>query len=145
MTAEEEDRYREKFIENLAAEKPWPRKSAVVATCEGRPIGSVNRYTQHVHEKTWLVGIDIFEDDCLEQGLGTEALRLWVDYLFEHSDIHRISLDTWSFNPRMVRVAQKLGFVYEGAQREMQEWQGGWLDLLHYGMLRAEWMEICNK
>ena len=64
-----------------------------------------------------------------------ETRGQWRDY----SDIHRISLDTWSFNPRMIRVAQKLGFVYEGAQREMQQWQGEWLDLLHFGMLRSEW------
>jgi len=132
-------------MESLATEKPFPRKSAVVATHEGRPIGSVSRYTQHGHEKAWFIGIDIFEDDCLEKGLGTEALQLWIDYLFDNSDVHRIGLDTWSFNPRMIRVARKLGFVYEGAQREMQEWQGCWLDLLHFGMLRSEWAKLQDR
>lgn len=40
-----------------------------------------------------------------------------------------------------MRVAEKLGFVYEGAQRELVEWQGKRLDLVHYGMLRREWEE----
>lgn len=138
ITPEAENKYREKFLTDFASERPSPRKSAVIVTCEGRPIGSVNSYTQHVHEKVWFVGIDIFEDEYLNHRYGTEALQLWVDYLFDNSDIHRISIDTWSFNPRMIRVAYKLGFIYEGAQREMQLWQDNWLDLLHFGMLRPE-------
>jgi ribosomal-protein-alanine N-acetyltransferase len=39
----------------------------------------------------------------------------------------------------MIRVAEKVGFVYEGRQREMQFWQDEWLDLLHFGILREEW------
>ena len=77
----------------------------------------------------------------LNQGVGTEALGLWVDYLFSISDVHRIGLDTWSFSERMMRVAEKLGFVREGAERELVQWQGEWLDLVHFGMLRREWEE----
>ena len=140
ITPEEERKYREEFLANIANEKPVPRNTAVIATHEGKPIGMVTRYTQHIHEKAWFIGIDIFEDEYLDRGFGTEAVQLWVDYLFGNSDIHRISLDTWSFNQRMIRVAQKLGFVYEGAQREMQQWQDEWLDLLHFGILRSEWI-----
>jgi RimJ/RimL family protein N-acetyltransferase len=88
----------------------------------------------------WYVGIDICEDDDLGRGFGTEAFGLWIDYLFLHSEVHRLGLDTWSFNPRMKRVAEKLGLVYEGAERELREWQGQRLDLVHYGLLRREWL-----
>jgi RimJ/RimL family protein N-acetyltransferase len=71
--------------------------------------------------------------------MGTEALELWVDHLFKISEIHKLCLDTWSFNPRMIRVAEKVGFISEGRQREMRLWQGEWLDLLHFGILRDEW------
>ena len=33
----------------------------------------------------------------------------------------------------------KVGFLYEGAQRQMIQWQGEWLDLIHFGMPRSEW------
>jgi RimJ/RimL family protein N-acetyltransferase len=65
--------------------------------------------------------------------------KLWVNHLFANSEYHKLCLDTWSFNPRMMRVAEKAGFLYEGRQREIQYWQGEWLDLMHYGMLREEW------
>lgn len=139
LTLEQEQELRRAFLEKCAEEQPQLRTRAVIATFEGRPIGWVSRYGEERSPATWMVGIDICEDDCLERGLGSEALRLWVDYLFASSGVHRIGLDTWSFNPRMVRVAEKVGFVVEGAQREVLQWQGGWLDMIHFGLLRAEW------
>jgi RimJ/RimL family protein N-acetyltransferase len=114
------------------------QKMAVITTLTNRPLGWVTRYSKR-NTTIWHVGIDICEDEFLNRGYGTEALTLWVDYLFENSNIHKIGLDTWSFNPRMIKVAEKIGFIYEGRQREMQFWQGEWLDLMHYGMLRKEW------
>jgi len=89
--------------------------------------------------KSLYVGVAICEGQFLEGGLGTEALQLWVGHLFTTSDIHKLGADTWSFNPRAIRVAKKVGFVCEGCQRAMQYWQGEWLDLLNFGMLRSEW------
>jgi RimJ/RimL family protein N-acetyltransferase len=104
----------------------------------------VDRYANERFPDAWLVTIDVCEDAYLNQGIGTQALRLWIGYLFSNSDVHRIGLDTWSFNERTVRVAEKLGFAYEGAQRELVEWQGKWLDLAHYGMLRSRWEDRCT-
>ena len=124
--------------ESPIEDDPAPKKMAVIATLENKPLGWVNRYSKG-SSLIWFVGIDICEDYFLNRGYGTEALRLWVDYLFENSNYHKLCLDTWSFNPRMARVAEKIGFIFEGAQREMQFWDGEWLDLLHHGMVREEW------
>jgi RimJ/RimL family protein N-acetyltransferase len=39
----------------------------------------------------------------------------------------------------MVRVAKRVGFVFEGAERDVVCWQGEWLDKLHFSILRSEW------
>lgn len=114
----------------------WFNNRAIIATLDDIPLGWVNRYGDKQNPYVWYVGIDICEDAFLNRGMGTEALQLWVDHLFSVSDIHKLCLDTWSFNQRMIRVAAKVGFVPEGCQREMQLWEGEWLDLLHFGMLR---------
>jgi RimJ/RimL family protein N-acetyltransferase len=121
---------------------PKTENRAIIATLEGLPLGWVNRYGNKNNPSHWYVGIDICEDAYLERGYGSQALWLWVDHQFTDEGIHKICLDTWSFNPRMARVAEKLGFTYEGSQREMQYWEGEWLDLLHFGMLREEWERI---
>jgi RimJ/RimL family protein N-acetyltransferase len=139
LTPEKESELRARFLEVCAEEPPVPRARAAITTRDGRPVGWVNRYADKNTPDEWYVGIDICEDDCLNRGIGTEALRLWVDYLFANSDVHRIALATWSFNPRMMRVAEKVGFVHEGVQREARQWRGEWLDGILYGMLREEW------
>ncbi len=142
LSPEEEEQYRLTFMERCKEDQPFPRQFAVIATLAGQPVGAVSRYTQHVHDHAWFIGINIFADHLLNRGLGTEALQLWIDYLFNNSEIHRIGLDTWSFNSRMIRVAKKLGFTYERAQREMHLWQDQWLDWVHFGLLRAEWEKM---
>ena len=115
------------------------KKLAIITTLDQIPLGWVNRYGDPSNPYIWFVGIDICEDNYLNKGYGTEALRAWVDYLFSDSEIHKICLDAWSFNPRMIRVAEKVGFKYEGSQREMRYWEDEWLDLMHFGILREEW------
>ena len=141
LTAELEASLRTQFLESCAEELPSPRKAAIIAEKDGRPLGWVIRSGEDRMPDTWMVGIDICEDDTLNKGLGTEALGLWVDYLFANSTIHRIGLNTWSLNPRMRHVAKKLGFIPEGVRREVRRWDGKWLDFVHFGMLRTEWEE----
>jgi RimJ/RimL family protein N-acetyltransferase len=139
-TAEQAKRDREWFMKQLnGGEDSWLNRRAVIATPDNTPLGWINRYGEKKNPHVCFVGIGICEDAFLNRGLGTEALRLWIDHLFATSDVHKLCLETWSFNPRMIRVAEKVGFMYEGRQREMRHWQGEWLDLLHFGILREEW------
>jgi RimJ/RimL family protein N-acetyltransferase len=130
---------RDNFEQRFLLDRKLPRAKLIIATSDDHPIGWVNRYVEPRFSDFWLVGICICEDQYLGQGLGREALKLWINYLFENSEIHRIGLATYSFNPRMIRVAERLGFEHEGTDRQIINWRGQWLDRLHYGMLRSEW------
>jgi len=136
---EDQAALRVKFLakcENVAE----PRNSAIIVLGDGRPLGWVNRYIRRRGmTDTWFLGIDICEDEFLGRGLGSEALALWIDYLFEGSEVHKLAIDTWSFNERMMHVAGKLGFTLEGRRREEIEWEGRWQDRMEYGLLRSEW------
>jgi RimJ/RimL family protein N-acetyltransferase len=138
ISEEKQEQVRRQFLEKIEQELPWPRTRAFIATRrEDQPLGWVSRYGRE--QSAWSIGIDICVDTYLNRGFGTEALGLWVDYLFAHSGVHRLGIDTWSFNPRMKRVAEKLGFLHEGTEREVRLWEGEWLDAVHYGVLRREW------
>ena len=85
-----------------------------------RHIGWVNSYTIDENYK-WFgkikddqtfyrcVGIDICEPDVWGNGIGTNALRAFINYFFENS-MNEIYTQTWSGNTRMLRCAEKLGF-----------------------------------
>ena len=145
LTTTTKEEIRRRFLDGCAQRLPLPRDYAIIAmfeeSCgkENKPLGWVNRYVDKRFPSAWLIGINICEDDYLNKGLGTEAFGLWVDYLFLNSDIHRIGFDTYSFNKRMIRVGEKLGFTHEGTDREIIYWQNEWIDRLHFGMLRSEW------
>jgi len=133
---------RKRFEQLFLEEKVKPRKRAIITLPEDKPIGWVNRYHDDEHFSLFLIGIDICEDDHLDGGLGTESLQLWIDYLFENSDVHKVGLNTYSFNHRMNEVAKRLGFKKEGVDREVIHWKGDWIDLIRYGILRQEWNEM---
>lgn len=139
LSLEQEKAYRDRFREARHNPLPTPRKTAVITLPEGPPIGFVNRYGEKRFPEVFYIGISICEDDYLSQGLGSAALQAWIDYLFENSSAHKIEAHTWSLNPRMMHVAEKLGFKHEGTERELVEWQGVWQDRIRYGMLRGEW------
>jgi len=142
LPPEEEAKLRKMFLGFCAKELPEPRTLAAIARPDGTPIGWVNRYADKDTPDERYIGIGIAEDEYLNRGIGTEALWLWVDYLFSNSDFPRIGLSTWSLNPRMMHVAEKVGFVREGVLRQVREWEGERFDNLSYGMLRREWEEI---
>lgn len=56
------------------------------------------------------IGIDICEPDTWGNGIGTNALRAFMNYCFD-SGVDELYTQTWSGNVRIIRCAEKLGFV----------------------------------
>ena len=73
------------------------------------------------------------------RGLGSEATRLIVDYVFEHLPVNRIGLEVFSFNPRAIRVYERAGFVREGVLRSALYWDGEYHDAIVMSILRRDW------
>jgi len=46
----------------------------------------------------------------LGRGIGTQSVKLVVDYGFQVLGLSRITLDVWSENQRAIRVYEKVGF-----------------------------------
>ena len=139
MSREQETAFRTRFLDERLKPLPKPRKSAVINLYSVGPIGFVNRYGEERFPDVYYLGISICDDEHLNHGLGTIALHGWVDYLFENSPVHKLEVHTWSLNPRMMHLAEKIGFQHEGTERELVEWQGERHDRIRYGMLRMEW------
>jgi RimJ/RimL family protein N-acetyltransferase len=74
-----------------------------------------------------------------DRGLGTESVRMIVGYGFEQLQMHRISLEVHSHNPRARRVYEKAGFVAEGVLRDALLWDGEWIDATVMSILASEW------
>jgi len=133
----------DKVIENrrrwLVGERLPPYRRLEIDAMERGHVGSVTAYIHSDDPHVTEAGIDIVEDSLWNRGLGTEAFGLWVDYLFPAFNLARLGYSTWSGNPGMVRVGEKLGFTLEGRIRRGCEVNGKFFDRIKMGLLRDEW------
>ncbi|WP_078382237.1 GNAT family N-acetyltransferase [Sutcliffiella halmapala] len=107
---------------------------------EGKIIGTVTYYWEHQPSNWMEVGIIIYLPEYWSGGYGTEAIKLWVDYLFEnYPNIPRIGYTTWSGNRRMIQVGKKLGMQEEARIRKARTYNGELYDSVKMGVLREEW------
>jgi RimJ/RimL family protein N-acetyltransferase len=74
------------------------------------------------------------------RGIGTEAQRLLVDYLFTTTTAHRLQAGTEVDNMAEQRALERLGFTREGIQRGAGFRAGAWRDGVTYSILRNEWV-----
>jgi aminoglycoside 6'-N-acetyltransferase len=72
------------------------------------------------------------------RGVGTEAQRQLVAYLFAHSHAERVEASTDMENLAEQRALSKVGFQREGVLRHAQFREGRWHDLVGYAILRGE-------
>lgn len=73
------------------------------------------------------------------QGIITSACRALIDYAFREWNLNRVEIHCATTNKRSCRVAERLGFQWEGVLREAQLVGTRYLDLNVYGMLAREW------
>lgn len=110
-----------------------------VITTHEEICGLVSYYYED-EQKNWLeMGIVLHQPNSWNKSVGTRALSLWIDHLFNHLPLIRVGLTTWSGNTRMIRVAEKLGMQIEGRIRKVRFYNGKHYDSIRMGMLREEW------
>jgi RimJ/RimL family protein N-acetyltransferase len=139
----------EKYIEELRVslvngEKDVLKNKKIIADEEtDEIIGQVNWYWKS-QETLWLeVGIVIFNENYWGKGIGYNALRLWINKIFEESpELIRIGLSTWSGNLRMMKLAEKLGLKKEAVYRKARIVDNEYYDSLSYEILKEEWKKL---
>ena len=74
-------------------------------------------------------------------GRGLAFVRALTDFGFQNLNAARLWLDASAENPRAAKVYQQAGYTLEGCQRAhwFRPCLGRSVDLLLFGMLRAEW------
>lgn len=91
------------------------------------------------------VGIGIGDRAYWGRGYGTDAMRVLVRYAFAELNLHRLSLNVFSYNRRAIRSYEKAGFVVEGRQRQAFRRDGQYHDLIFMGVLREDWRGLMSN
>ncbi|MFW9810998.1 MAG: GNAT family N-acetyltransferase [Candidatus Thorarchaeota archaeon] len=104
---------------------------------EGEMIGSLGLHDIDWLSRTCVLGIAIYPKKNWNQGYGTEALQLLIDFGWTHLNMKRMELSVHSHNPRAKHVYEKLGFKLYGTAHQKYYMGGKYADT-HYMELFRE-------
>jgi RimJ/RimL family protein N-acetyltransferase len=109
-----------------------------IETLDGDLVGSTDlRLAPHAERAE--LGIAIQDKTRWSEGLGTDAIRLVVEYAFDELGLHRVELQTDEANARAIRCYEKVGFVREGLLRDHRKIEGHFSNTIQMSVLAGEW------
>ncbi|RDW17223.1 GNAT family N-acetyltransferase [Oceanobacillus chungangensis] len=102
----------------------------------------VNLYDEKKHSMNFRILIGPRGRD---RGLGTEASRLIIDYVFNNTTLNQLTLSVFEFNPRAKKVYEKVGFVIDSIDENELEFEGEWIDSINMKLTRENWLNRENS
>jgi len=113
---------------------------AVVDKATGTLVGEVvvNEYQSSDHSMNFRI---LIGEVGRNRGLGTEATRLLMDYLFRQTSLARLTLSVFDFNPRARHVYEKLGFQVTGVEEDDFEVDGRRVESILMVLTRERYLE----
>jgi len=118
---------------------------AITLRKDGRHIGNIALQNINAISRSAEFGILIGDKKVWGKGFGREAGRLLCNHGFSSLNLHRIACGTFEDNAAMRSLALSLGMKEEGRRRQAVFKQGRYVDMIEYGVLRAEYEEQLGK
>lgn len=106
------------------------------------PFGTIGFFAIDRDNGSAELGISIGEKALWNQGLGTDAMEVLLDYGFGELRLERIALDVYDYNQRARHVYEKVGFTLEGTRRRATYRHGAYHDVHSMAILRDEWLAL---
>jgi diamine N-acetyltransferase len=103
-----------------------------------QPVGLVVAY-EHFPEHGYAKIGAMLGAECVGHGGGVVATALLTDYLFATLPLRKVYLESYGFNPAVVRMLRKLGLPEEGCLKESYYWDGAYWDLHIFAVYRDAW------
>ncbi len=133
---------------SLASEKEWIADHAgflenehhfAIETLDGGYIGVCSYSEVNWQARNCTVGWFIGEPSMRNKGYGTDMIQTLLKICFCELDMHKVSLQVFSYNEAAVRLYERVGFVREAVFRERVFAMGKRWDEYKCGMLRSEY------
>lgn len=115
---------------------------AIIGRKNRRHIGNVALQNICWINRTAEFAIIIGDRTAWGKGLGTEAGRLLCGHGFQALNLNRIYCGSFEANTAMKKLALSLGMKEEGRRRQAAYKAGRYVDVIEYGVLRAEYEKL---
>lgn len=111
---------------------------AIVTLDGDKMIGTVSLEKIEMQNQKAILGIFIGEADSRNNGYGTEAIKLILEYGFHYLNLQNIQLSVYECNERARACYQKCGFKEMGRRRKANFINGKFYDTIYMDILREE-------
>jgi RimJ/RimL family protein N-acetyltransferase len=102
-------RYKEEFDGWYDSKQKWIRKKVYGLFIDDYPLGFVTLKNIKWLKRRAELGIAV-DPNYLSEGFGTEMLKRYLEYVFEHYPIEEMQLRVSHFNKRAQKSYEKIGF-----------------------------------
>ena len=111
---------------------------AFAITVDDKAVGSIGVFRKdNIHAHTGEMGYYLAEE-LWGKGVGTNAVKMVCDYIFQNTDIIRIFAEPFAHNIASCRILEKSGFLYEGTLRSNAVKNGQILDMKIYARIKSD-------
>jgi len=127
--------FRHEWPDYYFVEEAPERGRAFAIVHQGRPIGQINYNKIEKRDRSVELDILIAHQKDQNRGLGSDAIRTLVSYLFTQMKVRRCRIEVVSENPRAVKAFDKAGFkhIYTYFRRGI---------VWHVMERMAQWVEV---
>lgn len=133
MTISDEKAYFENNISNSNE-----RVFFIVDKKNDKLIGTVGLHKINNINRTAVLGVFIGDKNYRNNGYGTEAIKLILDFGFNYLNLNNIKLDLMEFNERALSCYKKCGFKEYGRRRKCNFVNGKYYDSIEMDILANE-------
>jgi len=101
-------------------------------------LGEINYFRTGTYRSDYEIGYRVFRPENRGKGYTSEAFRIFVSYFFALKPLERLQVCVAEENIPSLRVAEKIGFKYEGTLRNVFYIKGRYINLKVFSMLKNE-------
>ena len=130
----------EKVVREIYMRK---RHICCVLKSENKCIGCIDIRLVPEHEKATF-GYCL-NRDYWNRGCATEVLALILELAFAKLKLNRVESTHYAGNETSGRVMQKCGMIYEGTGVKEVKIKGVFHDVVHYAILKDDWIRSKNR
>ena len=109
-----------------------------IVTNENKHIGNLRLGPIDFNARICRYGMMIGDKSYHNRGIGSEVVKLALDFCFEKIGMHKVFLDVLDHNKPAIRIYEKNGFITEGIQHDHVFKDGQFYDMRLMGIINPE-------
>ncbi len=112
---------------------------------ENEFLGHICCYKVAIFNDCLEIGSILYKSSSRHKGIGSEALKLFVDFLFKTKTINRLQVVIMPENIAAIKSVENVGFKFEGILRGIKYHKGKYNDMKIFSLLHDEYMNRKKK